>query len=129
MMDSNDDKTKTPHHPRRRRSRSRLLLGVTGSVAAVKAPELAIRFSKEYQMDVCILLTRGGRNFWDKAREYDKLSWDQVQQRIVEFSGRKHNNTMIEETSTKNNTAEDPNDQGDSDQGTIQLHGEHYCSV
>lgn len=124
---SNVDKTKA-HPPRRR---PRLLLGVTGSVAAVKAPELAVRFSKDYHMDVCVLLTRGGRNFWDKANEYDEMVWDQVQQRIVESSSNgKPNNKMAGETTT-NSVAEDQNGNGDGDQGTIQLYGEHYshCSV
>jgi len=53
----------------------RILLGVTGSVAAVKAPEIAVRLQKEYDADVKILLTRGGENFWTKAAIYDPRHW------------------------------------------------------
>jgi hypothetical protein len=47
-----------------------VLLGVTGSVAAVKAPALV----RQWQADgahVQVLLTQGGRNFWDRAAAYE----------------------------------------------------------
>ena len=61
---------------RRSKRRPRILLGITGSVAAVKGPELASKLAREGN-DVCVLLTRGGENFWTKAGEYDPQSWEE----------------------------------------------------
>ena len=63
----------------RYRSRPRVLYAVTGSVAAVKGPEIAVRLANEFDLDVRILLTRGGENFWNKARDYDPKHWDLLQ--------------------------------------------------
>ena len=63
-------------HRRSNKRRPRILLGVTGSVAAVKGPELACKLAREGN-DVCVLLTRGGENFWTKAGEYDPQSWEE----------------------------------------------------
>jgi phosphopantothenoylcysteine decarboxylase len=52
-----------------------ILLGVTGSVAAVKAPELAVRLSK--LGTVKVLLTRGGGNFWSKAATYNPQAYQE----------------------------------------------------
>lgn len=59
----------------RAKRRPRILLGVTGSVAAVKGPELACSLARD--ADVCVLVTRGGQNFMSKAKEYDAKSWDE----------------------------------------------------
>ena len=59
-----------------RRRRPRILLGVTGSVAAVKGPQLAVRLASACGADVRVLLTRGGESFWSKAGEYDAGSWE-----------------------------------------------------
>jgi Flavoprotein len=56
--------------------KTRILLGVTGSVAAVKAPEIAVRLVQETDSHVKILLTKGGKNFWDKAKEYSLFWWE-----------------------------------------------------
>ena len=61
------------------RRRPRVLLGITGSVAAIKGPELAVRLAKQLDVDVRILLTQGGRNFWDKAKEYNELFSDKLE--------------------------------------------------
>lgn len=66
----------------RRRRRPRILLGVTGSVAAVKGPELACSLARDLNADVCVLLTRGGENFWTKACEYDAKSWNEFSTRM-----------------------------------------------
>jgi len=58
----------------------RVLLGVTGSVAAVKAPEIACRLVDECGAHVKILLSEGGRNFWEKAFEYDPVYWNRLQE-------------------------------------------------
>mmetsp|Transcript_47616 Transcript_47616/g.70894 ORF Transcript_47616/g.70894 Transcript_47616/m.70894 type:complete len:226 (-) Transcript_47616:1096-1773(-) len=60
----------------------RLLLGVTGSVAAVKSPEIAVRLHKELRCDVIVLLTRGGENFWNKAKDYDPKNWMLLQDMV-----------------------------------------------
>lgn len=69
------------------RKRSRVLFAVTGSVAAVKAPEIAVRLANELEVDVRILLTRGGENFWNKAKEYSPVYWDRLQC-LLELSSR-----------------------------------------
>ena len=61
---------------RSNKRRPRILLGVTGSVAAVKGPELACKLARGGH-DVCVLLTRGGENFWNKAGAYDPQSWEE----------------------------------------------------
>ena len=65
-----------------KRRRPRVLLGITGSVAAVKGPELAVRLAREVDVDVRVLLTGGGFNFWNKAREYDPLYWGELEKHI-----------------------------------------------
>merc|ERR1740124_1246 len=61
----------------------RVLLGITGSIAAVKGPELAVRLVKELGFEVKVLLTRGGSNFWGKAKDYDRKRWDELQSMIL----------------------------------------------
>ncbi len=68
--------------------RKRVLLGISGSVAAVKGPELALQLSRELDdgsgvgADVAILLTHGGENFWQKSRDYNAKFWDECNNRI-----------------------------------------------
>ena len=57
----------------------RVLLGVTGSVAAVKAPEIAVRLVTECNAQVKVLLSAGGSNFWEKAKDYDSSSRESLQ--------------------------------------------------
>ena len=64
------------------RRRPRILLGVTGSVAAVKAPELALKLVNELNAQVKVLLTQGGDNFWHKTRDYDPKNWQILQEAI-----------------------------------------------
>ena len=65
--------TPTTNHNRRKR----ILLGVTGSVAAIKCPELALQLSKDLDAHVVVLLTQGGENFWCKAKDYNPPVWDE----------------------------------------------------
>ena len=74
--------TTSPASPRPRRH-PRVLLGVTGSVAAVKAPELACRLIEECDAHVKIVLSEGGRNFWEKAHEYDAIHWQRLQDYLL----------------------------------------------
>ena len=55
--------------------RPNILLGITGSVAAVKGPELALRLSKF--ANVKVVLTKHGKRFWDLASTYDKETFEQ----------------------------------------------------
>jgi hypothetical protein len=57
----------------------RILLGITGSVAAIKGPELALSLAQELNAEVIVLLTRAGMNFWNKAEEYNGLIWKDYQ--------------------------------------------------
>jgi phosphopantothenoylcysteine synthetase/decarboxylase len=61
--------------------KTRVLLGITGSVAAVKGPELCLRLLDQ-GYDVKVLLTQGGANFWNKAKDYDGTSWQELQEKI-----------------------------------------------
>lgn len=62
------------------RQRPRVVLGITGSVAAIKGPEIAVRLVQELEVDVRVLLTHGGDNFWKKAQEYNPPYWNQLQE-------------------------------------------------
>ncbi len=54
----------------------KILLAVTGSVAGVKGPELAVRIHLDCNATVRVLLTKGGTKFWDKAKDYNRHYWD-----------------------------------------------------
>lgn len=60
---------------------SNILLGVTGSVAAVKVPELISRLLDRFgpKISIKVVLTQGGKNFWEKACTYDATYWNKVQ--------------------------------------------------
>lgn len=86
-MTSVDDRWTPPLPPPPQARRGpRILLGVTGSVAAIKAPALVCRLLRLTAdgdtAHVKILLTAGGRNFWNRAAEYDPISWMQLQEHL-----------------------------------------------
>ena len=54
----------------------KILLAVTGSVAGIKGPELAVRIHQDCNATVRVLLTKGGKKFWDKAKDYNRHYWD-----------------------------------------------------
>ena len=60
-------------------SNKHILLGVTGSVAAVKAPEIAVRLRQETNTHIKILLTTGAQNFWGQSEEYNPQMWNALQ--------------------------------------------------
>jgi len=64
--------------------RPRILLGITGSVAAVKGPRLALRLADEVKADVKVVLTRTVEHyFWKEGRavsSYDSESWKEFQE-------------------------------------------------
>ena len=53
----------------------RILLGITGSVASIKGPELALSLAQSLHANVIVVLTQGGTNFWYKAKDYNELKW------------------------------------------------------
>mmetsp|Transcript_4445 Transcript_4445/g.11677 ORF Transcript_4445/g.11677 Transcript_4445/m.11677 type:complete len:167 (-) Transcript_4445:1741-2241(-) len=79
-MNADDDDAKHQASSAGRKDRPHVLLGVTGSVAAVKCPEIAVRLVKECRCHVRVLLTEGGANFWQKARSYNESWWDEFLQ-------------------------------------------------
>jgi len=57
-------------------SKPNVLLALTGSVATVKGPQIALLLS-EFS-NVRILLTQMSRHFWDTCSDYDMESWEQL---------------------------------------------------
>jgi len=55
--------------------RPRVLIGVTGSVAAVKAPLLALTLAR-LGCNVRVILTARGDHFWRLTKGYDPKSWE-----------------------------------------------------
>jgi hypothetical protein len=55
-------------------ARPRVLLGVAGSVAAVKGPSLALQLEAA-GYDVRVVLTSRGEHFWKLTASYDAESW------------------------------------------------------
>ena len=71
--------------------KARILLGVTGSVATVKVPELAVKLTQRLNVDVRIVLTNGAQYFWENAvEEYDPLHWKEMN-RITTLSSNVEN--------------------------------------
>ena len=64
----------SPTHKRKRPLH--ILLGITGSVASVKGPELALELARTLHAKVIVVLTKGGTNFWYKAKEYNRSVWN-----------------------------------------------------
>lgn len=95
------------------RRRPCILLGVTGSVAAVKGPELALRLSRDLKLDVRVLLTQGGQNFWLKSSNYNPQHWEELQRCLA--MGQQSSNECADATTDAVNKTEKC--------GTIQLHG------
>jgi len=69
-------------HPTTQR-RPRILLGISGSVAAVKGPELALRLYNELGADVIIVLTRTGERFWQLSEKYNYKIFSDLQAIIM----------------------------------------------
>lgn len=73
-------------HDHHHNKTTHVILGVTGSVAAVKAPEIALRLVAEQGLAVKILLTKGGRYFWDQSRNYNSEIWTKFEACLQEES-------------------------------------------
>jgi hypothetical protein len=72
---SNFSRSTVPEASQRNSRRYRVILGVTGSVAAVKSPLVALDILKAIDAEVIVLLTTSGQMFWMKAKTYDPCSW------------------------------------------------------
>ena len=70
-------------------NKKHILFGVTGSVAAVKAPEIALRLVVEQGLTVKILLTKGGRHFWDQSHTYNSEIWRRFEECLKQESEKK----------------------------------------
>ena len=70
----------TKRHDEAKGRTMNILLAVTGSVAAVKSPELAVRLVRDFDANVRVLLTIGGRNFWEKAQAYNPKLWESMRE-------------------------------------------------
>jgi phosphopantothenoylcysteine synthetase/decarboxylase len=60
----------------------KILLAVTGSVAAIKCPELAFYLARDLGASVKVLLTAGGKNFWLKAEGYNQDIWKMMMEEV-----------------------------------------------
>ncbi len=61
--------------PSQRDRPPQILLGITGSVASIKGPELALSLARSLRAKVIVVLTSGGTNFWYKAKDYNETKW------------------------------------------------------
>ena len=94
--------------------RPRILLGVTGSVAAVKVPKLALRLANEVKADVKVVLTRTVEQyFWKDGRAvstYDGESWREI--------------LAATSSSTTSEEVDEKNDSWRLSKGSISIHCE-----
>jgi len=67
--------------------RPHILLGITGSIAAVKGPRLALRLANELKANVKVVLTRTVEQyFWKEGRAvptYDRENWIDFERAVV----------------------------------------------
>ena len=105
-------KTKTPH----------ILLGITGSVASIKGPEIALSLSQSLKANVIVILTNGGMNFWYKAKEYNNgLKWDEYYNFMFEQKQRRLKRRRCD--GGKNSFHDDDDDGGDNKNNNINGNG------
>jgi phosphopantothenoylcysteine decarboxylase len=57
--------------------RPRIILGVTGSVACVKVPEI-VCLLRSLNAEVKLVLTGNSRHFMDRANEYNSTAWSEM---------------------------------------------------
>jgi 3-polyprenyl-4-hydroxybenzoate decarboxylase len=74
----------------------RILLGVTGSVAAIKAPEVVVQLVTQCNAEVKVVLSRGGKTFWDKAADYDPVSWERLRELLQQVDLNDNGNRAVE---------------------------------
>jgi 3-polyprenyl-4-hydroxybenzoate decarboxylase len=74
----------------------RILLGVTGSVAAIKAPEVVVQLVTQCNAEVKVVLSRGGKTFWDKAADYDPVSWERLRELLQQVDVNERGDRAVE---------------------------------
>lgn len=66
------------------RRRPNIILGITGSVAAVKGPELALLLQNSLSANVIIVTTNTGQYFWDECSEqYNPIHFQNIKNKLV----------------------------------------------
>lgn len=108
---------RSPHNNRR----PRIILGITGSIAAVKGPRLALRLANELKADVKVVLTRTVEQyFWKEDRAvatYDRESWMDFERVAVASSS-----SFTIESRTQDDENENEHSDWRSTSGSISLH-------
>lgn len=109
----------SPHKQQQKR-KPRILLGVTGSVATVKIPQLALRLIEQLHVDVRIVLTHGAQYFWNTSvKTYDPISWERLREKLEKYEENKHN-FMVNSMVVGN----------DREEGEVYLHGKtHFENI
>jgi phosphopantothenoylcysteine decarboxylase len=67
--------TNEPSTRAKKLKKYKCLLGVSGSVAAVKLPELALMLAKDYE--ILIVCTKAAKFFLEKSKEYNEQAWNE----------------------------------------------------
>jgi hypothetical protein len=102
-----------------RTKRPRILLGVTGSIAAVKAPRLALLLCQSVRAHVKVVLTRTVEQyFWKEegvAEGYDREAWSMFWA-IVEKCSKQNNGVVVKDEKGEDWTASN---------GSISVHCEY----
>jgi len=107
-----------PPHSHSSKRKPRILLGVTGSVATVKIPQLALCLIEQLHVDVRIVLTHGAQYFWNSSvKTYDPISWERLMNKWKKCQ------------ETKHNFMGDIKDGDDSAEGELYLHGKIYIYI
>lgn len=139
---SNEDRR---HHNHQRVVVPHILLGITGSVAAVKGPELAVALARQLHAHIIVLMSRGGMSFWDRSAElYNPVVWkdylsllvsnsdgDGVQSFMSADNGRRNGDLRQDDAVDKQSNNDDGMSVGDdgtenSHNGKIMLVSEFY---
>jgi phosphopantothenoylcysteine decarboxylase len=63
---------------------SNILIACSGSVAAVKVPEIMLELHRAGYKQVRIILTKSAEFFWDRAQEYNPAIWKDLQDLNIE---------------------------------------------
>lgn len=109
---------RSPHNNRR----PRIILGITGSIAAVKGPRLALRLANELKADVKVVLTRTVEQyFWKEGRAvatYDRESWMDFERAVASSSS----SSFTIASRTQDDENENEHSDWRSTSGSISIH-------
>lgn len=66
------------------KERPNIILGITGSIAAVKGPELALLLHTNLSANAIIVTTKTGQYFWDNcAQQCNPTSYSNIQEKLM----------------------------------------------